>query len=131
MAVAVTNTQGLINASVAITANPATVDTVNGTEVFTITPTAGDFRTAIVIANPSASNGSLTATIAKSTEFWAETADLTLTIEQGNSEVVYIDSARYKTSSGTVLITLTPATGKKLLTDHTATMYVLHAPKAN
>ena len=131
MAVAVTNTQGLINASVAVTMNPATVDTANGTEVFTITPTQGNHRLAIVIKNPSASNGSLVATIAKSTEFWAATSDLTLTIEQGNSEVVYLDTARFTTASGTILVTLTPATGKKLLTDHTATMYVVQAPKAN
>jgi hypothetical protein len=106
-----------------ITVATSVEDQANKAEVCTITPTpVSSGKTAIIFYNKHASL-SYTATIAAGNAYWAGKKDLALTItgtadSASGFTQVEIDLAKYLNTSGKVVITLTPASGKKLLTDH-------------
>ena len=125
MAVAVTNTKlTALNADQTLTANAATSTTIDQTEVFTITPTGKPNKTAIILAN-GAGHGAYTYSIAAGANVFKAGAAKTGSIAAGASEVIQLDLGRYTTATGTVLVTLTPASGKRLLSDHAASMSVI------
>lgn len=124
MAVAVTNTTCIFNTAVAVTKNAATSTTIDEAEVFTITPTkvvttGADWKNVIIIDNVATDQGSITYSIANG-ELWAAIGAGTGTVAQGTSAVIEIEGGRFDKANGTVLLTLTPASGKRLLTDHAA-----------
>lgn len=124
MAVAVTNTTTILNTAVAITANAATSTTINEAEVFTITPNKADYKTSVIIKNVAVNQGSITYSCAAADSMHAGKAQ-TGTVAQGTEAVVQFEGAFVMQDAGTYLLTLTPATGKKLLTDHAAVVTVI------
>jgi hypothetical protein len=124
MAVAVTKTTiAALNADQTLTANAATSETINEAEVFTITPTASGGKLALMFYN-GAGHGAITYSIAAG-DFWASIAAVTGSIAAGAIEVLELDTAKIMQNDGTIAVTLTPASGKRLLTDHASGMYVL------
>lgn len=117
MAVTVTNTTLVAyNTSVAKTNNPATSTVADEVEVFTITPTKSDYKVMIEIVN-GPTHGTISFSIAAG-GYWAAGSALTGTVAQATTRLIVLEGAKYKALAGTIAITLTPASGKKLLTDH-------------
>ena len=92
--------------------------------MFTITPTGKPNKTAIIFVN-GAGHGAYTYSIAAGANVFKAGAAKTGSIAAGASEVIQLDLGRYTTTTGTVLVTLTPASGKRLLSDHAASMSVI------
>jgi len=124
MAVSVTNTSiTALNSDQTLTANAATSSVVDATEAFTITPTRKGPKIALFFYN-GAGHGAITYSIAAG-DMWASTGAVAGSIAAGAIEVLQLDTAKVMSSSGTIVVTLTPASGKRLLTDHACGMYVL------
>ena len=127
MAVAVTE-DVLVRDTVSIpTANAATADTNNLAEEFTITPTQGVEKMLIIIdiAN---THGTVVAKLMKGT-YWAK-KDLSWDCAQNVCSVISVnDIARFMNASGNIVVELTPATDKKLTSEHAATMRVIELPQ--
>lgn len=124
MAVTVTNsTIAAINTAQELTNNAATSSTIDETEVFTITLTRADAKAVLIIDNP-ASQGTVTYSIAAGT-YWAAGAAKTGSVAQAKSSVIQLEGAKYMNEDREIKITFTPATGKRLLTDHTLAMKVV------
>lgn len=121
MAIDVTNTEVTALGTVTELKLAAATSTVAGTaEEFTITPDPEKQmgRCAIVIKNGYAG---LAFSLAPG-EFWASGVALTGTVAAFTStlSVIVVESAKYKKANGTMSLTLTPASGKALKTDHAA-----------
>jgi hypothetical protein len=124
MAVTITNTKLVsMNTGLAMTANAATSTVIDTAEVFTATPTRPDYKLVYIIYNGSG-HGAITYSIAVG-DFWAGTSAVTGSVAAGASVAIELEGGRVKQDDGTVAITLTPASGKRLLTDHAAGMYVI------
>jgi len=127
MAVNVTNsTLTTFNSEVVLTKNAATSSTIDETEVFTVTPTKADHKVVYIIENGSATNA-LAYSIAAG-DYWAGGSAKTGSVAANSSEVIVLEGAKYKAQAGTVSITLTPASGKILSTDHAAKVAVIELP---
>jgi hypothetical protein len=127
MAVAVTNTNvATYNTITSVTANAATSSVINETEVFTITPTRADNKVAIVITN-GPTHGTLTYSIAAGGA-WAAGSALTGSVAQSTTRTILLEGGKYKSASGTYVVTFTPASGKRLLTDHALSVEVIELP---
>lgn len=123
MAVAITNTLiSALNADQTLTQNAATSSVIDTAEAFTYTPTGKDNKVLIGFVN-GAGHGAVAYSIAGGAGVFG-TAAKTGSIAAGATEVIQIETGRYMSASGTVVITLTPASGKRLLTDHAAAMWV-------
>ena len=128
MAVTVTNTfVTAYNTVGTITKNPATSTVAGATEVFTITPTRAEHRVVIILREVSGSAGTVSCSIAAGGYPQAPSSALTVTVAQGLLRVILLD-ALYKSASGTYVITATPASGQRLLTDHAFSMEVIELP---
>lgn len=117
MAITVVNTS-LTNKNIGypVKVNAATADTANLAEVFTFTPNKQDGKTLIrITVGPT--NGAVAFSIGAG-DFWMGINPKTGSVAQATSEVIQIESAKYMKDDGTIDITFTPASGKKLLTDH-------------
>ena len=102
----------------ALTTTAATATVINTAEVFKIAPTKRDDDFILLIKNTSGANGSVTFSLEQG-DFWASPSiPLTGTVVQGATALLRIESAKYLQGDGTLLLTVTPATGKILLTDH-------------
>lgn len=124
MAVSITNTKlTALNADQTLTQNAATSSVIDAVEVFTITPTGKPNKTLIGFVNGTGHGAYAYSIAAGAGVFKAPTAK-TGSIAAGATEVIEIDLGRYQSSSATVVVTLTPASGKRLLTDHAAAMWV-------
>jgi len=127
MAVAVTNaTMLLFNKGYAITSNAATADSADLAEVFTITPT-GKPSHLLIIINEVSSGGAVAVSVAAG-GLWAAGSALSESVASGTSEAIVLETAKYMAAAGTIAVTLTPASGKKLKSDHGATMQVIELP---
>jgi hypothetical protein len=130
MAVTVTNsTIAKFNTPVDVTVNAATSTTVDGTEVFTVTPSKQDYKVAITIEN-GAGQGALGYSISAG-DYWAGTSPLEGSVADGGREVVVLEGAKFKKQDGTEAITLTPAAGKFLAAGtggHAAKVSVIELP---
>ena len=121
MAVTVTVQSLVLNTLTPKAADVATVDSANGTEVFTV-PVGKTGQTLIAINNGT-SHGALTFSIAAGSNVGSKAgAALTGSVADGVTSYLQLDTARYATAAGTLLITLTPASGKKLKTEHVASV---------
>lgn len=126
MAVAVTNSTMVANTITTITDNAATADTIDLAEVFTFTPTKAGYKYLIEIDN-GPTNGTITYSIAAG-GFWAAGAALTGSVAQATKRGIVLEGAKYKAAAGTIAITFTPASGKKLLTDHALKVRAIQLP---
>jgi len=124
---AITTIAATINAGKVSTATAATVDTAGDAEVFDITPVR-DSGFYIEINNVSTANGTVTYSLAIGDSYAAPAAALTGSVAQGVSAIVCPESAKYK-KGGKFVLTITPASGKKLKTDHTLTVKAVNLPK--
>ena len=126
-AVACTNVT-LVRNTVALQApDAATADVADTAEIFTITPTKGVDKMIIEVAVAN-TNGTVACSLGAGAGYWPSKAQ-TFNAVQNKTSVFHIcDIARFLTTSATVLLTLTPAAGKKLLTDHTAKVQVIELP---
>ena len=127
MATAVTNETLVLNTVNPISTTAATADTADLAEVFTFTPSVFGNKYIIEINNVSASNGTVTYSLAAGAA-WAGSAALTGSVAQGIRSQLVVETGKYLSSSGTLSLTITPASGKKLKTDHTLTVCGIHAP---
>jgi hypothetical protein len=119
MTVTVTNTTlTAFNTEVVLTNNPATSTVADATQVFNITPTKADYKVLIEIVN-GPTHGAVAWSIAAG-DYWAAGSTKTGSVAQATTEVIMLEGAKYKTQAGVIAITLTPASGKRLLTDHAA-----------
>lgn len=127
MAVTVTNTTlTAYNTDSAITFNPATVDTADGTEAFTITPTQRNTQVAIFIKNVT---GVLSWSVAAGGAWAGQNGSAkTGTTAANTTDVIVLETGKYQSTSGTIVITFTPASGTKLLTNHALNVYVVELP---
>lgn len=125
MAVTVTNsTFTALNTITTVTKNAATADTDSTAEVFTITPTkAGKNLVVIIGGTGSAADGNITYSIAAG-DLWASLA-ITGTVTKNTEKMLEIDTGRVLQDDGTILLTLTPASTDKLLSDHAAYVKVV------
>ena len=127
MAVASTNTT-LVRDTVSILAgDAATADVANTAEIFTITPTKGVDKMIIDVAVAN-TNGTVACSLGAGAGYWPSKALTWNAVQNKTSHMHVSDIARFLTTSGTILLTLTPASGKKLLTDHTAVVEVIELP---
>lgn len=127
MAVSAQNTNMVLNTITTVTRNAATSSTIDQTEVFTITPTKSDEKVLIIIENVAADQGTVNYSIAAG-GFWAAGAALTGSVAQGVGRAIVLEGAKYKAQAGTIAITFTPASGKRLLTDHALRVSVIQMP---
>lgn len=124
MAVTITNSRiTALNADQTLTPNAATSSVVDATEVFTYTPTGKDNKIAIVFGNGTG-HGAYTYSITGGVGAFGIAA-VTGSIAATALEIVQIETGRFMSAAGTVIITITPASGKRLLTDHVAVVYAV------
>lgn len=126
MAVAAVNSTMVENTITTITENAATSSVIDATEVFTITPTKSDQRVVLIIEN-GPTHGTITYSIAAGA-YWAGSAALTGSVAQATERGIVLEGARYKSATGTIAITFTPASGKRLFTDHLMSVKVVQMP---
>ena len=126
MAVAVVNTKlSAYDTEYAVTANAATSSVIDEVEVFTVTPTKAGHKVSILMTNATG-HGAYTWSIPVGALWAGDTATaLTGSIAAAATEVIQLASGKHLSAAGTYVITLTPASGKRLLTDHAAVMEVL------
>lgn len=119
---AITNTLiAALNTDQTLTQNAATSSVIDATEVFTYTPTGKDNKILIGFVN-GAGHGAYTYSIAAGARVFGAPVK-TGSVAAGATEVIQIETGRYVSAANTVAITLTPASGKRLLTDHAAAMW--------
>lgn len=123
MAVTITNTLiAALNTDQALTFNAATSTVDDATEAFTYTPTGKDSKIVIGMKN---GTGILSYSIAKGTGVFQAAAAKTGTVSATSTDVIQIETGKFIDDDGKIVITLTPASGTALLTDHAASMFVI------
>lgn len=123
MAVTITNTLiAALNTDQALTFNAATSTVDDATEAFTYTPTGKDSKIVIGMKN---GTGILSYSIAKGTGVFQAAAAKTGTVAATSTDVIQIETGKFIDDDGEIVITLTPASGTALLTDHAASMFVI------
>lgn len=125
MAVAVVNSTILkLNTVALTTSNLATADTDALAEVFTITPTEATTKIVVVIGGTgSAADGAITYSFAAG-DFWASKVR-TGSITKNTEVIIEIESGNSLLYLKTILLTLTPISTDKLVTDHHAYVKVI------
>jgi hypothetical protein len=124
MSVTVTNsTISDVNTLIELTSDAATSTTIDEAEVFTITPTQAKQCMTIIIGNGTG-HGALTAAFSAG-DMWGAKAISSLSVGAGEEQMIKIDSFKALQNDGTIDLTLTPASGKRLLTDHAAYVKVV------
>jgi len=126
MAVNCTNITLELDTVDTLDADGATVDVANEEEVFTITPTKRTDKM-IILVEVANSNGTVKCALGAG-DYWAA-KEVTFDAVQNETSVFHVsDIARFMTEDGEIKLTLTPATDKKLLADHAATVQVIEVP---
>jgi hypothetical protein len=118
------NTIATLGTEIEFATTPATATGANDTEVFAITPTKAGRKLIIGVVNGAADQGAIAYSIAAG-DLWAANGSKTGSVAQGKTEILMFDSAKYIDNDGIIKITLTPATGKILLTNHVAAVYAI------
>lgn len=105
-----------------VTSNAATADVDGTAEVFTITNLQADMKViiggtgSIAVAGIGYSFGT--------SAMW-NGKEISGTVTKNTEAVIVVDTANCKLANGTILLTLTPNAGDKLLTDHAAYVKVI------
>lgn len=116
-----------VNTDAALTLANAASTTINGTETFQAAPSRRGDSLVLLIRNGAGDQGALTYSIAPG-DFWAATDALTGAVAQGVTKAINIEGAKYRSKTGAFAITLTPATGKSLATNHAAAVGLIELP---
>lgn len=113
-----------LNTITAVTASPATADTADLAQLFILTPTSPNEKL-VIQCSVADTNGAVALSVAAG-DFWnAPASALSLSVAQNTTKTFTLDSSKYLQNDGTYQITATPASGKKLKTDHAFTMTVI------
>jgi len=97
-------------------------------EVFKITPTRRMGQCCIMVYNTvTAAPGDMTFSVAPGA-FWAAGVALTGIVADESYTLLFVETALYLQADGTILLTLAPATGKKLTTNHIAKVSFVELP---
>lgn len=124
MAVTITNSLVTeLNQEQTLTMNAATSSVINETEVFTYTPTGKDSKIIIGI-QVATGHGAVAYSIANGVGVFAKGAE-TGSVAAASTEFLQPETGRFMSATGTILITFTPASGKRLLTDHALNVWVI------
>lgn len=136
MAVTVTNLTLVRDTVKLLVADAATADVANTAEVFTITPTKGVDKMIIEVSVAN-THGTVVCSLGAGGQYWPSKA-LTWNAVQNKTSIMHVsDIARFAkyvapvegvSQPDTILLTLTPASGKKLLSEHAATVTVIELP---
>jgi hypothetical protein len=122
--IAITNSKiTALNTKQAFTFMAADQDTADATQDFIYTPTGKDHKIVIGI-QVADTNGAVAHSITGGTGVFG-TAAKTGSTAQATTGIVQIETGRYMQADGTIKITFTPATGKKLKTDHALKVWVI------
>jgi len=126
MSVTVVNTGvSAYDTEYAVTANAATSTVIDTAEAFTVTPTKAGHKVSILLTN-AAGHGAYTWSLPVGALWASDTATaLTGSVAADATQVIQLASGKHLSAAGTYVITLTPASGKRLLTDHAAVMEVI------
>lgn len=127
MAVTVTNTTlSAYDTEYTVVANAATSAVIDEAEVFTVTPTKSGHKVTIHLTN-GVGHGAFTYSVPVGDLWASDTATaLTGSVAAGATEVIQLEDGIHL-NGGAYAITLTPASGKRLLTDHAASMAVIES----
>lgn len=121
---AITNTKiTALNADQTLTFMAADADTANLAQTFIYTPTGKDNKICIGI-QVGDTHGAVAYSIAAGVGVFGAAAK-TGSIAQAATEVIQIETGKYMLANGTIEITLTPATGKKLASEHAAKIFAI------
>lgn len=120
--IAITNTKiAALNTSQALTFMAADSDTADLVQKFIYTPTGKDNKIVIGFKN---TTGILAYSIAAGVGVFGAAAK-TGTVAATSTGVIQIETGKYMLANGTIEITITPAAGTKLLTNHAAALFVI------
>jgi hypothetical protein len=113
------------NTAASAAAAAAVSSTANEAEVFEVAIVGKPTKVALMFNNAN-SHGSYTYSIAAGA-FGTSGAAVTGTIVQNKTgEVVQLETGKVQDSTGKIVITVTPATGKRLATDHACTIRAIN-----
>lgn len=122
--VTITNSKiAALNTKQALSFNAATADTADLAQDFYYTPTGKDNKIVIGI-QVADTNGAVAHSISAGVGVFG-TAAKTGSTAQATTGIVQIETGRYMQSDGTIKITFTPASGKRLKTDHALNVWVI------
>ena len=122
--ISLTNTLvATLNTDQTLTFNAADADTNDLAQTFYYTPTGKDNKVVIgfQVAN---SHGAVAVSITGGVGVFGAPAK-SASIAQNGTEVIQIETGRYMQSTGKINIVCTPASGKKLTTDHVLKIWVV------
>ena len=113
-----------LNTDTALTLNAADADTNDLAQKFYYTPAAKEHKVALgfQVAN---SHGAVSFAITKGARVFGTAANKTFTTAQATTDIIQIETGKYMLADGTIEITATPASGKKLTTDHALKIFVI------
>lgn len=112
-----------LNADQALSFNAADQDTIDAVQKFVYTPTGKDNRVCIGI-QVGPTNGIVSWSIGSGTGVFGLPAKAGTTA-QATTDIIQIETGRYMNADGKIVITFTPASGKKLKTDHALNVWVV------
>jgi hypothetical protein len=119
---AITNTKiAALNTEQALTFMAADADTADLAQTFIYTPTGKDGKIVIGMKN---TTGTLAYSIAAGVGVFGAVAK-TGTVAATSTDVIQIETGKYMLANGTIELTLTPASGTKLLTNHAAAVFAI------
>ena len=126
---AVTCTNMTLERDVVDTIEPdaATSSVIDEVEVFTITPSKAVDKMVIEVKVAN-THGTVVCSLGAGGQYWASKAKAFNAVQNKTSIFHISDVARFLTTASKILLTLTPASGKRLLTDHAATVAVIELP---
>lgn len=121
---AITNSKiATLNAALAVTATAATSAVVDKAETFVYTPTGKDSKV-VFLFNVGSTHGDVALSFSNGDGVFASGA-VTAAAAEGATTAVQIETGIFTKANGTIEVVATPATGKKLLTDHALTVEVI------
>jgi len=124
----VTNVDLTRETGVDVTATAFTETTADDTETLTITPTRRGTQLVVIINEVSGDAGTMTVDCAAG-DYWAGQAMTQVEIAQGKSKAFVFEPAKHKDKDDdSIVLTITPASGKKVWTDHDATWQCFQLP---
>jgi len=119
------STMAAFNTIYGLTANAADEDVANNPQNFTYTPTKAGNRV-MVFASVANTHGSVTITTAAGDFHMG--GIVTLVCPQNGLTGFVVEDAKMKTKAGLMTFTATPASGKKLTSEHALKLYVVELP---
>lgn len=112
------------NEITAVTSNAATADVDGLAEAFTIEVTEADDNLYVIIGGTGAAAVAGIGYSFGTGEMW-NGKEISGTVAKNTEAVICVDTANCKKADGTIVLTLTPDAGDKLLTDHAAYVKVI------